>query len=250
MARTYRRDANGRFAGGGGGGGSSRPAAKPAPRGTNRLTRDNSGRITSQGGNGATARGGRLKTASGKLRATQTARIKGGGGKLRNPQVNGAKGVAAGARQSAVIGRPIGGASKRIKGGSIKNTMKPPVTLGGLLSAGGSRWQKNGMDRVYFNNLSKKAGLSADRYKSGNISSASLRGKGISNSKAREISASLDASKVFYDRKTRRMVVQAPSTRTGRPGQMGTASQLAQSAAGRIRRQARMRPTRRANQLR
>ena len=83
MARSYRRDSRGRFAGGGGGGGSARPAAKPAPRGTNRLTRDNSGRITSQGGNGATARGGRLKTASGKLRATQTAKIKGGGGMLR-----------------------------------------------------------------------------------------------------------------------------------------------------------------------
>ena len=81
MARTYKRDSRGRFAGGGGS--SGRPAAKPAPRGKNRLTRDNSGRITSQGGDGATARGGRLRTASGKQRATQTARIKGGGGKLR-----------------------------------------------------------------------------------------------------------------------------------------------------------------------
>lgn len=53
------------------------------------MTRDNAGRITSQGGNGATARGGRLRTASGKQRAVQTARIKGarpgtvkGGGSL------------------------------------------------------------------------------------------------------------------------------------------------------------------------
>lgn len=80
MARTYKRDSRGRFASGGG---SGRPAARPAPRGKNRLTRDNSGRITSVGGDGATARGGRLRTASGKLRATQTAKISGGGGKLR-----------------------------------------------------------------------------------------------------------------------------------------------------------------------
>lgn len=43
-------------------------------RGTNRLTRDNAGRITSVGGDGATARGGRLRTASGKQRATVTAK--------------------------------------------------------------------------------------------------------------------------------------------------------------------------------
>jgi len=82
MARTYRRDSNGRFAGGGGGGGggksgSKRPATRGINRSTNKLTRDNSGRITSVGGSGATAYGGRIKTASGKLRATQTARISG-----------------------------------------------------------------------------------------------------------------------------------------------------------------------------
>lgn len=73
MARTYKRDSRGRFAGGGGG--SSRGGGrKPLQRGTNRLTRDNAGRITSVGGDGATARGGRLRTASGNKRATVTAR--------------------------------------------------------------------------------------------------------------------------------------------------------------------------------
>lgn len=52
-------------------------------KGTNRLTRDNSGRITSVGGDGATVRGGRLKTASGKQRGTQVARLQGAGGRLR-----------------------------------------------------------------------------------------------------------------------------------------------------------------------
>lgn len=39
-----------------------------AEKGPNRLTRDNAGKITSQGGNGATVRGGRLRTAGGNLR--------------------------------------------------------------------------------------------------------------------------------------------------------------------------------------
>jgi len=75
MARTYKRDGNGRFAGGGGGG--KRPAAKSVSRGVNRLTRDNAGKITSVGGTGATARGGRLKTAAGNKRAMQTAKVSG-----------------------------------------------------------------------------------------------------------------------------------------------------------------------------
>ena len=81
MARTYKRDSNGRFAGGGGGssgGGSKRPAAKTVSRGVNRLTRDNAGKITSVGGTGATARGGRLRTAAGNKRAMQTAKVSGG----------------------------------------------------------------------------------------------------------------------------------------------------------------------------
>ena len=82
MARTYKRDSMGRFAGGGGSSG-SRPAPRQAPKGRNRLTRDNAGRITSVGGDGAIARGGRLRTAAGNQRATQTTRIKGGGGRLR-----------------------------------------------------------------------------------------------------------------------------------------------------------------------
>jgi len=82
-SRTYTRDSNGRFATSGSTG-RQRPASRPAPRGRNRLTRDNSGRITGTG-DGATARGGRLRTGAGNLRATQTARLKGQGGKVRRP---------------------------------------------------------------------------------------------------------------------------------------------------------------------
>ncbi|MGA1114845.1 MAG: hypothetical protein ACO3TI_07895 [Aquiluna sp.] len=78
--RTYKRDGNGRFASTGGGG-SKRPAAKRVAKGPNKVTRDNAGRITSVGGDGATMRGGRLRTAGGKLRATQTARVKAPGAK-------------------------------------------------------------------------------------------------------------------------------------------------------------------------
>lgn len=49
-----------------------------ASRGANRLTRDNAGKITSVGGDGATARGGRLRTASGKQRGAVMAKVKGG----------------------------------------------------------------------------------------------------------------------------------------------------------------------------
>lgn len=49
-----------------------------------KYARDNRGRFASKGGGGATARGGRLKTASGNKRATQTMQVKGSGGKLRN----------------------------------------------------------------------------------------------------------------------------------------------------------------------
>ena len=69
---SYVRDTRGRFASTPGGGAPRRPPAKKASRSTNRLTRDNSGRITGVGGNGATARGGRLRTGAGKLRARQT----------------------------------------------------------------------------------------------------------------------------------------------------------------------------------
>lgn len=110
MARTYKRDSRGRFASGGGSGASKRPAPRPAPRGKNRLTRDNAGKITGTG-DGATARGGRLRTAAGNKRAVQTARIKGGVGKLRGGK---GTGLAAPQQFSAKSKRPKS-ASQRAK---------------------------------------------------------------------------------------------------------------------------------------
>ena len=127
VARTYKRDSRGRFAGGGGSSG-GRPKAKAAPRGKNRLTRDNAGRITSVGGDGATARGGRLKTAAGGLRAKQTARIAGGsrlkggkGGGRKGPGVTTASVERRLARVAAASGKKKTGA-KAQRSASIRRT--------------------------------------------------------------------------------------------------------------------------------
>lgn len=50
---------------------------------------------------------------------------------------------------------------------------------------GGSRWTKNGKDRVYLNDWHALARLEITRYHSGNISSATLDGEPLSNTKAR-----------------------------------------------------------------
>lgn len=133
MARTYKRDSRGRFAGGGGG--SSRPAAKPAPRGKNRLTRDNSGRITSQGGNGATARGGRLRTAGGNLRATQTARLKGAGSRLRG-------GSAAAPAKATGRMKPLRGVNAAVKG-NLAGFKGLPVSLRSRGQAAAAQKERN-----------------------------------------------------------------------------------------------------------
>lgn len=68
-----------------------------------------------------------------------------------------------------------------------------------LKSIGGSEWIKEDKHRVYFNDLAGFFGLSCNRYNTGNISSATLDGEKISNSRASEISGALGGSKVWYD---------------------------------------------------
>lgn len=72
--RTYTRDSRGRFASTGTSN-TARPKTKITTTGVNRLTRDNAGRITSVGGNGATVRGGRLRTAAGNRRGAIMAQM-------------------------------------------------------------------------------------------------------------------------------------------------------------------------------
>jgi len=62
--------------------------ARGKGRSGRRYVRDNRGRFASKGA-GATARGGRLKTAGGKKRATQTMKVAGSGSKIRKPMSGG-----------------------------------------------------------------------------------------------------------------------------------------------------------------
>lgn len=62
-----------------------------------------------------------------------------------------------------------------------------------LEAAGGKRWQKYGKDRIYINTT--ELGLEVSYYKTGNVSSASWQGEGISNADGRR----LLASKVYVD---------------------------------------------------
>jgi hypothetical protein len=66
-----------------------------------------------------------------------------------------------------------------------------------LEGLGIAAWERDGMRRYYINDDQLEAvfGLSIGRYKTGNISSASLNGEGISNSKAYR----LIARGIWYD---------------------------------------------------
>jgi len=68
----------------------------------------------------------------------------------------------------------------------------------------GNRWQKNGMDRIYFNGLAEWYGLRCTYYNTGNISSATLNGERISNNSARKIGAAIGWGKVWFDLNTGR----------------------------------------------
>lgn len=73
------------------------------------------------------------------------------------------------------------------------------VTIEELIRVGGTRWQKAGRDRVYFNGPATWYGLETNRYNSGNISTASLDGEKISNGKAHKICVDLGYAKIWYD---------------------------------------------------
>lgn len=68
----------------------------------------------------------------------------------------------------------------------------------------GNEWIKGEHHRIYINNYSDLIGLSVNHYGTGNISSASLNGEKISNTRAKK----LLGGTVFYDIKTDRIVGQ------------------------------------------
>lgn len=69
-----------------------------------------------------------------------------------------------------------------------------------LQAAGGQLWEKNGMRRVYFNDLHELIGLEIDTYNSGNISGAKWKGEKISNADAGRTLRGI--GRVWYDLNT------------------------------------------------
>lgn len=67
---------------------------------------------------------------------------------------------------------------------------------------GGNLWERHGHRRIYFNNLTELYGLDLDYYNTGNISSATLDGEGISNNSARIIASDLKFGKLWFDLNT------------------------------------------------
>lgn len=73
------------------------------------------------------------------------------------------------------------------------------ITIETLISIGGNEWISGDHHRIYFNDLATLYGLEFATYNTGNISSATLNGEKISNSKARKLSTTLDFGKLWFD---------------------------------------------------
>lgn len=153
MARTYKRDNRGRFASGGtSSSGAKAKAAKSPTRGRNRITRDNAGRITSVGGQGATARGGRLKTAAGNKRGAVVAKmsLRRGGvagkpkglkpGTLKGKVAGGGKAQSASAirNKARLDGDAFAARMKRAQGATLKRGLNESDRENSL--TGAQRW--------------------------------------------------------------------------------------------------------------
>jgi hypothetical protein len=86
----------------------------------------------------------------------------------------------------------------RIAIGKMKRPARQIVySIETMTAIGGNRWQRNGMDRVYLNDWAELAGIETTHYNTGNISSASYQGEGVSNSQAYKLLGSID--KVWFD---------------------------------------------------
>lgn len=83
-------------------------------------------------------------------------------------------------------------------------TTQATYTKAQLEKAGGKAWtpKRGGGTRYYFNGLASMLGLEVERYGTGNISNATLHGKPISNSKARQILEGLFDAKFWFDAAT------------------------------------------------
>lgn len=73
-----------------------------------------------------------------------------------------------------------------------------------LIELGGNLWEGSSHRRIYINNWLELAGFEITRYKTGNISSASLNNEKVSNAKAAE----LNNVKCFWDCNAEKLVLQ------------------------------------------
>ncbi|MFE4857401.1 hypothetical protein [Streptomyces sp. NPDC056670] len=91
--------------------------------------------------------------------------------------------------------------ARRITIGAMRTRKTAPrpvvYSVETMTAIGGRRWQKNDMDRVYLNDWAEFAGIEVSHYNTGNISSASYQGDGISNSQAYKLLGSIE--KVWFD---------------------------------------------------
>lgn len=78
----------------------------------------------------------------------------------------------------------------------------------------GNEWRAGDKHRIYINNLDELYGLKVQRYKTGNISGASLDGEPLSNTKAQKLMTQLDGvfGKLWYDVNSQRFMYQNIST--------------------------------------
>ena len=72
-------------------------------------------------------------------------------------------------------------------------------TLEQLVNIGGRLWEKDGVRRVYFNDLWGLVGLEIDLFGTGNVRNAWLHGEKISNSYANKIIGDLDSMRLWVD---------------------------------------------------
>lgn len=110
-------------------------------------------------------------------------------------------------RQAHALARQViqAGDDYRVTFGAALKSLqsKPAEIVDQLIALGGNLWEKGSMRRVYFNNVPALIGLSYSTYKTGNISSASLNGVGISNSECARILRSI--GKIYWDLDTGKM---------------------------------------------
>jgi len=156
--------------------------AKRGGRSGRKYVRDNRGRFATTG---ATARGGRLKTASGKKRATQTVKAKTGGkpsgaikGKIKRDPGAAKPTAANSARATGKLARPVAKGNIRRTGGRLgpKNTIKP-----------GPKSPRTKMNRAIDNVIKKGKALkgSAEKLRGVKKQADALRGRMLKEDKGR-----------------------------------------------------------------